>query len=94
LSDDVYTRETATMLDSSPGDHVYNPRTASPALKAAIADLAERTSRPAGELAGITLGEAFELAQDTYGDDLPEFWRIWQSWNVASFEPPAAMGDL
>lgn len=80
--------------DSGPGDHRYNPRTAAPALKTAIADLAQQTSRPLAGFEGISLGAAYELAVETYGDQLPNYWRIWQSWNVASSDPPAEMGDL
>lgn len=80
--------------DADPGEHRFNPQTASPALKAAIAELAERTGRPESEFAGMTLAEAYGLAASTYGDDLPEFWRVWQSWNASSLDPPADMGDL
>ena len=80
--------------DSGPGDHRYNPRTAAPALKSAIADLAQKTSRPLPEFDGITLGDAYELAVEAYGDQLPQYWRVWQSWNAASSDPPPEMGDL
>ena len=80
--------------DSDPGDHRFNPQTASPALKTAMADLAERTGRDDSDFADITLAEAYNLAAATYADGLPEFWRVWQSWNASSFDPPAEMGDL
>ena len=80
--------------DSGPGDHRYNPRNAAPALKTAIADLAQKTSLPLPEFDGIALGDAYELAVDAYGDQLPQYWRVWQSWNVASADPPAEMGEL
>jgi hypothetical protein len=80
--------------DSGPGDHRYNPRTAAPALKTAIAELAQQASRPLPDFDGISLGAAYELAVETYGDQLPRYWRVWHSWNVASADPPADMGDL
>lgn len=80
--------------DADPGDHRFNPQHAAPALKAAIADLAARTGRGESEFAGMSLGEAFDLASATYTEGLPEFWRVWQSWRSTSFDPPAEMGEL
>lgn len=80
--------------DTDPGNHRFNPQTASPALKAAIADLAKRTGRAESEFADMALADAFQLASECYGDDLPDFWRVWQSWQSSSFDPPAEMGDL
>jgi hypothetical protein len=80
--------------DSDPGTHRFNPRTAAPALKQAMADLARQTGRSDSELNGIALGEAYQLACSAYGDDLPAYWKNWQTWNVASKQPPAPMGDL
>ena len=79
--------------DADPGDHRFNPQSASPALKSAMADLAEQTGRAEAEFADMTLAEAFRLATDVY-PELPEFWRVWQSWNATSFDPPGEMGDL
>lgn len=79
-------------MDDS-AEHEFNPRAASPALKKAVADLADRTGRPESDFVGIRLGDAFALARQTYGDDLPEFWVVWQSWNDAS-DDPAPWGDL
>lgn len=80
--------------NSDPGDHRFNPQTAAPALKAAIIDLAERTERSESEFVGMTLGELYDIATAAYDDDLPEYWRVWQSWQSSSFDPPADMGDL
>lgn len=82
------------MYESNPGTHRFNPKTASPALKAAIAELARETERAESEFDGLALGTLYELAATSYGGDLPQFWRIWQQWNIASKEPPAEMGDL
>ena len=80
--------------DADPGDHVYNPKQAAPALKAAIADLARQTGRADSEFDGMTLGTAFDLACTVYGSDLPPFWKNWQTWHADSKLPPAPMGEL
>jgi hypothetical protein len=85
---------TPSNADADPGDHRFTPQTASPALKAAVTDLAGQTGRPESEFAGMTLNELFRLATENYQDGLPEFWRVWQSWQSSSFDPPAEMGDL
>ncbi len=82
------------MYDSDPGAHRFNPRTAAPALKAAMADLAQQSGRPAAEFDGMSLGDAYRLACSTYGGELPAYWKNWQTWNLASQQPPAPMGDL
>jgi hypothetical protein len=75
-------------------DHVFHSESASQALLNAMKQLAEASQRSLKELEGITLGAAFDLAVETYGADLPEFWVIWNEWNLALEEPPAEMGDL
>jgi hypothetical protein len=82
------------MYDSDPGEHRFNPRTAAAALKTAMADLARQSGRRDAELDGMTMGDAYDLACESYGDDLPAYWKNWQTWNVASRQPPAEMGDL
>ena len=82
------------MYDSDPGSHRFNPRTAAPALKTAMAELAQRSGQSVSELDGMTLGDAYRLASSTYGGELPAYWKNWQAWNVASQKPPAPMGDL
>jgi hypothetical protein len=80
--------------ESDPGEHLYNPKQAAPALKVAIADLAKLTGRAESEFDGMALGVAYDLACTVYGGSLPAFWKNWQSWNAASRLPPAPMGDL
>ncbi len=75
-------------------DHVFHSQSASMALVKAMRELAVATERNPKELEGITLGAAFDLAVETHGDELPEFWVIWNEWNLALEDPPAAMGDL
>jgi hypothetical protein len=62
-------------------------------LKAAISELADRTGRAESEFNGIRLGDAYQLAVKAFGDELPEFWRVWNSWNQISETPPE-WGDL
>lgn len=73
-------------MDST-ADHEFNPKNASPALKTAIAELATKSGRDEAEFTGIRLGDAYALAVKTWGDDLPNFWKVWNSWNTASNEP-------
>ncbi len=75
-------------------DHVFHSQTASQALLMAMRELAEATDRALKDLEGITLGAAFDLAVETHGDELPQFWLIWNEWNLALEDPPAEMGDL
>jgi hypothetical protein len=80
--------------EADPGEHLYLPKQAAPALKAAMADLARQSGRAEAEFDGMALGTAFDLACTVYGDNLPPFWKTWQTWNLASKRPPAPMGDL
>jgi len=80
-------------MDDSAADHEFSPRAAAPALNQAIADLAARTGRPESEFTGIRLGDAYQLAREAFGDELPEFWKVWNSWNDAP-DDPAPWGDL
>lgn len=73
--------------------HVFNRKSAAPALIKAMEDLASRTGRTLDDFHQITLGEAYHLAKDVYGQSLPDYWRVWASWNDAPDEP-AEMGDL
>ncbi|MGH7200424.1 MAG: hypothetical protein ACREJB_07440 [Planctomycetaceae bacterium] len=75
------------------GEHVFNVRTASPALTRAMTALAECSGHTLAELDQTTLGEAYRLAVETYGDELPDFWRVWNDWNTMP-DQPAEMGEL
>ena len=80
-------------MDSA-ADHIFHANSASQALLIAMRELAETTHRTLKDFEGITLGAAFDLAVETHGDDLPQFWVIWNEWNLSHEEPPAEMGDL
>jgi hypothetical protein len=73
-------------MDST-ADHEFNPKNASPALKTAIAELAAKSGKDEDGFVGIRMGDAFDLAVKTWGADLPDFWKVWNSWNTASDEP-------
>lgn len=75
-------------------DHVFHSHSASQALLKAMRELAEATGRALKDLEGITLGAAFDLAVETHGDQLPDFWVIWNDWNLSLEDPPREMGDL
>ncbi len=79
-------------MDSA-ADHLFDPKSASLALKKAVTELAEHAHRPVTELVGERLGDLFDLAVETYCDQLPDFWIVWNSWNQAS-DTPAPWGDL
>lgn len=75
-------------------DHIFHTQSASLALQKAMRELAEVSGRALKDLEGITLGAAFDLAVETHGDKMPDFWVIWNEWNLALEDPPAEMGDL
>ncbi len=75
-------------------DHIFHSQTASQALLKAMKALTEATGRGVKDLEGISMGAAFDLAVETHGDELPEFWVIWNEWNLSLEDPPAEMGDL
>ncbi len=74
-------------------EHLFNRKSAAPALITAMQDLANRSGRTLDSMDQIRLGDAFDLAVELYGDDLPDYWRIWNDWNTAPDEP-RPMGDL
>ena len=82
------------MDTDSAADHIFHSQSASQALLIAMRELAEASERSLKDLEGITLGAAFDLAVETHGDELPQFWVIWNDWNISLEEPPAEMGDL
>lgn len=75
-------------------DHIFHSQSASLALQKAMRELSEASGRALKDLEGISLGAAFDLAVETHGDKLPDFWVIWNEWNLSLEDPPAEMGDL
>ena len=74
-------------------EHLFNRKSAAPALIAAMQDLATRSGRTLESMDQMRLGDAFDLAVEVYGDNSPEYWRIWNDWNTAP-DDPRPMGDL
>jgi hypothetical protein len=74
-------------------EHLFNRKSAAPVLITAMQNLADRSGRTLDSMDQMRLGDAFDLAVELYGDDLPEYWRIWNDWNTAPHEP-RPMGDL
>jgi hypothetical protein len=74
-------------------EHLFNRKSAAPVLIQAMQDLAERSGRRLEEMDQMRLGDAYDLAVSVYGENLPEYWKIWNSWNVLP-DTPAPMGDL
>ncbi len=76
-------------------DHIFHANSASQALLAAMRELSEANGQTLKQFEGITLGAAFQMAFEAHGENqLPDFWRIWNEWNISLEEPPAEMGDL
>lgn len=74
-------------------EHRFNRKWAAPALIQAMQDLATRAGRCPEDMDDMRLGDAYDLAVAVYGENLPEYWQVWNSWNVLPDEPQP-MGDL
>jgi hypothetical protein len=74
-------------------EHPFNRKHAAPALIQAMQELAQRSGRRFEDLDQMRLGDAYDLAVALYGENLPAFWRIWNSWNELP-DGPRPMGDL
>jgi len=74
-------------------EHRFNRKSAAPALIQAMQDLAAHSDKSLDEMDQMRLGDAYELAVAVYGPNLPEYWQVWNSWNVLP-DTPAPMGDL
>ena len=79
--------------DETPDDNRFNRKeTAGTPLGAAVEELALKSGRELDQLEWLTMPQILELAQETYGEALPEFWRIWADWHRPDEQQP--MGDL
>ena len=58
----------------------------------AVLELCSRAGQSLDQMEFCTLRQIADLAIETYGDELPEFWRVWIDWQRP--EKPPAMGDL
>ncbi len=80
------------MSGATSDDDRYSAGRASRPLLAAMTELAQCCGRSPDEMEGMPMREAYRLAQAVYGDELPDFWRIWHEWQ----DPPdlSTMGEL
>ena len=78
----------------SPSDEKFSRRDATntTALMAALDDLCQTADRTLDDLERLSMREIYNLAANTYSQQLPEFWRIWHDWNLPG--QIQAMGDL
>lgn len=81
-----------SMPEPNPADELYSRQEATQALNAAVAELAQRLGESIESMEQRTLGECYAMAVETYGDQLPDFWRIWGEWQKPYKIPP--MGEL
>ena len=79
---------------NSQGDELFNRRDSAntAALMAALNHLCQTSGRTLDDLEQFSMREIYDLAAESYGQSLPEFWRIWHDWNRPG--PCQAMGDL
>lgn len=73
-------------------DHYDPEEAAGTPLQRAVQALAQQRGMLEAEFSTWTMGEILKEAETVYGDQLPDFWRVWKDW---SGDPPSApMGDL
>lgn len=70
----------------------FQPRTAPQPLRAAVEALCAERGATLDEMEQLTLGQIAQLARETYGTQLPEYWRIWNDWHDNGRIQP--MGEL
>jgi hypothetical protein len=80
------------MPSSSDDDDVFRVARAPAALRQSVEQLSRDCSRSLELLDGLPLSAIYSLACETYGENLPEFWRIWKDWLEDDGIQP--MGDL
>ncbi len=80
--------------DGAPNHDRFNrEEAAGTPLLAAIEELCRRNpDQSLDAMEQLTLGQIFAIVRRTYGEPLPEFWRIWEDWNRPDLRQP--MGDL
>lgn len=70
----------------------FDRRTAGKPYVAAVQELCAHTGKSLEQMEQLTLDEIFELAEATYGENLPSFWQTWRDWQIDDGIQP--MGDL
>jgi len=80
------------MSDDSLHDERFFSDKAPLALRRSVEQLAQDSEQALSTMEGRNLGEIFALACQTYGDQLPEFWKVWKDWHEN--DQVQDMGDL
>jgi hypothetical protein len=73
-------------------DDVFQKDKAPAALRQNVEQLCRDTGRTLEQMENLPLQSLYQLAQQTYGAELPEYWRIWKDWHENDQIQP--MGDL
>jgi len=70
------------MKDLTPINEKFDPQFAiGTPLYEAVAQLADLREESIEAMNHRDMKEIFDLAVETYGENLPEFWQNWRSWN-------------
>jgi hypothetical protein len=73
-------------------EEFFRRSTAPPPYLRAVEQLVADSGRSWDEFEQLTPSQIYQVAQATYGDELPEFWRVWRDWHDGDQVQP--MGDL
>lgn len=76
----------------SPQEERFDRRTAGKPYLAAVQELCAHAGKSLEQMEQLSLNEIFELAEATYGENLPSFWQTWRDWHDDDEVQP--MGDL
>jgi hypothetical protein len=76
----------------NPNEERFDEGDCGAALLTAVRQLAVDCGTTLEEFKGPTLAHIALRARETYGDGLPEFWDVWESWHAPDSTPE--MGDL
>ena len=76
----------------NPNYEVFDLKDCGRPMVEAVKLLADNVGEPFDSFVGRSLADVAQLAFDTYGSELPEFWRVWKEWHAP--QPRPEMGDL
>lgn len=79
-------------IEYDPTFATFDPKDCGRPMVEAVEALADAMGRPFDSFVGQSVADVSALASETYGQDLPEFWRVWQEWHAP--QPRPEMGDL
>jgi len=80
------------MSEDSIQDMPFQRRSAPEVLRAAVEQLCQKRGMLIEELEQTPLGQIAEMARETYGAEMPEYWRVWHDWHDHGHPQP--MGEL